>query len=337
MNGVPKDAAGRVVLVTGAAGEVGRRLCRRLVVGGWNVRALVLPGDRLRTRLDGLGCDIREGDVRDPGSLRGAAAGVDTVFHLAAVILAPDPALYEAINHRGTAHLVAAAAAAGVQHFIYVSSASVVYPRLTPYGSSKLAAERVVRAERRFAHTIVRPTLVYDESGGQEFMIFREHLRRFPIVPFIGDGAVLKRPVYSEDVVDGLARIAGNPVSHGKTYNLSGGEAISLDALARLVLELSGDSRPIVHVPVPLCQALAMALGWVMKDPPITPYAIAGFTNDADLDPASAIADLGYSPRGVRAGLRSCFPAAASRPTSTNQHENETVGAGHRPVDGRAP
>ena len=323
----------RVVLVTGAAGEVGRKLCRKLVAAGWSVRALTLPGDPLRARLDGLDCDIREGDIRDPASLGPAVAGVDTVFHLAAVILARDPGQYETVNHQGTAHMVDAAAAAGVQHFIYVSSASVVYPRLTPYGRSKLAAERLVQRERRFAHTIVRPTLVYDETGGQEFMIFREHLRRFPIVPFIGSGLALKRPVFSEDVVDGLARMAGKPASFGKTYNLSGGEAITLDALARLILDLSGERKPILHVPVVACRALATVLGWLMKDPPITPYAIAGFTNDADLDPTAAIADLGYSPRGVRAGLPRCFPAAAYTPI----HANETVGGTIPPVDGRAP
>ncbi len=43
----------RLVLVTGAAGEVGRRLVRRLVADGWRVRALVLPADPLRSRLDG--------------------------------------------------------------------------------------------------------------------------------------------------------------------------------------------------------------------------------------------------------------------------------------------
>ena len=322
-----------VVLVTGAAGEVGRRLCRKLVTAGWSVRALVLPGDPLRRRLDGLDCDVREGDIRDLESLGSAVAGVDTVFHLAAVILARDPGLYETINHQGTAHMVAAAAVAGVRHFVYVSSASVVYPRLTPYGRSKLAAERCVQAEGRFAHTIVRPTLVYDESGGQEFMIFREHLRRFPVVPFIGPGRVLKRPVFSEDVVDGLARIAGNQASFGKTYNLSGGEAITLDALARLILDLSGERKRILHVPVAVCRALATVLGWVMADPPITPYAIAGFTNDADLDPAAAIADLGYSPRGVRVGLASCFPSAAFTPTEPS----ETVDRAIRTVDGREP
>lgn len=297
----------RIVLVTGAAGEVGRGLCRKLAEAGWSVRALVLPRDPLRARLEGLGFDLREGDVRDPASLASAAAGVDTVLHLAAVILAHDPTVFETVNHQGTAHMVDAAAAAGVRHFVYVSSASVVYPRLTPYGRSKLAAEERVRAERRFAHTIVRPTLVYDQTGGQEFRIFCDHLRRFPIVPFIGDGAARKRPVHSEDVVDGLIRIVGNPIAFGKTYNLSGGETVTLDELARLVLELSGEPKPILHLPVALCRAMAVILGWAMKDPPVTPYSIAGFINHADLDPTAAIAEIGYHPRGVRAGLAGCF------------------------------
>jgi NADH dehydrogenase len=306
----------RLVLVTGAAGEVGRRLVRRLAGDGWRVRALVLPGDPLRARLDGAGCEIVEGDIRDARSLAPAVDGADTVLHLAAVILARDPGAYDAINRQGTANLVPAAAAAGVRHFVYVSSASVVYPRLTLYGQSKLAAEKLVAAERGLAHTIVRPTLVYDAGGGQEFMLFRKYLRRFPVVPFIGPGSALKRPVYSDDVVDGLARIAGNEACFGKTYNLSGAESISLADLGKLVLELEGARRPFLHVPVPVCRALASALGRVMKDPPITPYAIAGFTNDADLDCAPAIADFGYAPRGVREGLARCIsPPPNGSPT----------------------
>jgi NADH dehydrogenase len=299
----------RVVLVTGAAGEVGKHLVRRLSADGWTVRALVLPRDPLRARLDGLGCQIVEGDIRDPAALPAAVAGADTVLHLAAVILARDPALFETINRQGTANMVAAAAAAGVRHFVCVSSASVVYPRLTPYGRSKLAAERLLAAETRLAHTIVRPTLVYDETGGQEFMLFRRYLRRFPIVPFIGPGTAIKRPVHAEDVVDGLARIAGNPVCFGKTYNLSGPDPISLADLGKLILTLEGAQRPFLHVPLPICRGLAALLGRVMKDPPITPYAVAGFTNDADLDCAPATADFGYRPRGVHDGLARCLAA----------------------------
>jgi len=194
-----------------------------------------------------------------------------------------------------------------VRHFVYVSSASVVYPRLTPYGQAKLDAEVTVAAERRFAYTIVRPTLVYDEAGGQEFMMFRRHLRRFPIVPFIGPGTARKRPVHADDVVDGLARIVGNPRCFGKTYNLSGPEPITLRDLGKLVLELEGAERPFLHLPLPFCRALAAVLARVIKNPPLAPYAVAGFTNDADLDCAEARADFGYAPRGVRAGLTACL------------------------------
>jgi nucleoside-diphosphate-sugar epimerase len=304
----------RTALVTGAAGVMGVRLVRGLVAAGWRVRALVLPGDPLRARLDGLGnvVDVREGDVSDPASLRSVCDGVDTVYHLAAVIIAHDDAVFARVNRDGTGHMCAEAAAAGVRHFVYVSSASVTYPLLTAYGRSKRDAEELVTATRAFAHTIVRPTLVYDEAGGQEFLMFLRYLQRFPVVPFIGRGRARKRPVWSGDIVDGLLRLAGNAVSHGKTYNFSGGEPIEIAELGRLMLrhttQGNGAARPFLHLPVPLCRALSAVLGRVMAKPPLNRYVIAGMTNDADLDPSLATRDLGYRPIGVREGLERCFP-----------------------------
>jgi NADH dehydrogenase len=280
------------------------------------VRALVLPGDPLRARL-GPEVDVREGDVSDAASLRGVCDGVDTVYHLAAVIIAHDDAVFARVNRDGTKHMCAEAAAAGVRHFIYVSSASVTYPLLTAYGRSKRDAEELVTATRgngktRFAYTLVRPTLVYDEAGGQEFLMFLRYLQRFPVVPFIGRGRARKRPVWSGDIVDGLLRLAGNPVSHGKTYNFSGGEPIEIAELGRLMLRHAGrdksDARPFLHLPVPLCRALSFVLAKVMTRPPLNRYVIAGMTNDADLDPIEATRDLGYRPIGVREGLERCFP-----------------------------
>jgi nucleoside-diphosphate-sugar epimerase len=272
----------------------------------------VLPGDPLRARLDGLGCEIREGDVGDAASLRGVADGVDTVYHLAAVIISHDPSVFARVNRNGTAHVVAEAARARVRHFIYVSSASVTYPRRTPYAQSKLDAEELVRAERSFSHTIVRPTLVYDVGGGQELLMFLAYLRRFPVVPFIGSGHARKRPVWAGDIIDGLLRLAGNPVALGKTYNFSGGESISMIDFARLLLAQHGQSRRFVSLPVPLCRALAAVMGRVMERPPLTPSAIAGIVNDADLDPTPATRELGYRPISVREGLQRCFPIQLS-------------------------
>jgi hypothetical protein len=72
---------------------------------------------------------------------------------------------------------------------------------------------------------------------------------------------------------------------------------------------------------VSFCRGLAAVLARVMRDPPITPYAVAGFTHDADLDCAQATADFGYAPRGVRAGLAACISAAVDAASSTTPTE----------------
>lgn len=296
------------ISVTGAGGVMGQRLVRGLVERGFEVRCLVLPGDPSARALARLGAELREGNVEDAASLTGLCDGVHTVYHLAAVIISYDQDVFRRVNLQGTANVVEEARRAGVRHFIYVSSASVTYPKRTPYAESKLAAEQLVSAERSFEHTIVRPTLVYDVTGGQELAMFRSYLERFPVVPFIGDGTALKRPVWAGDVVDGLLRLADNPRSHGKLYSFSGGEAISILELAKLILEHGGKRRPFVHVPVPVCVAIARVSRLFMQRPPLTTNAIAGIVNDADLDPSEACSDLGYRPLGVREGFARCFP-----------------------------
>jgi nucleoside-diphosphate-sugar epimerase len=297
-------------LVTGAAGVMGSRLAARLRGAGWRVRALVLPGDPLRARVEALGCELHEGDVSQASTLTGLCGGVDLVYHLAAVIISHDSAVFQRVNRDGTAHVLSEARKANVPHFVYVSSASVVYPRRTRYAESKLAAEQLVQASG-LPFTIVRPTLVYDVGGGQELLMFLDYLRRFPVVPFIGAGGALKRPVWAEDIVDGLLRLAGAPQALGKTYNFSGAEAISMLELARLLLLHHDRARPFVHLPVWLCRALAALSSTFMQRPPLTQSAIAGVVNDANLDPALAMQEIGYAPLGVRRGFELCFPRAA--------------------------
>jgi nucleoside-diphosphate-sugar epimerase len=300
------------VLVTGAAGVMGARLVLGLLERGYAVRCLVLPGDPLQSRLEGLGCETRVGDVTASDSLVGICDGIDTVYHLAAVIISYDHSVFRRVNLEGTAHMAAAAAASSVRHFVYVSSASVTYARRTPYAESKLEAERIVRSTRAFAHTIVRPTLAYDESGGQEVRMFLEYLQRYPVVPFIGAGRAMKRPVWTGDIVDGLLRLANNPVSYGKTYNFSGAEPIAIADLAHLMLRHHGADKPFFPVPVAVCQAVARVLRLFMRRPPLTSNAIAGVIHDADLDPAQATRDLGYRPIGVHDGFHRCFPMTPS-------------------------
>jgi NADH dehydrogenase len=296
-----------MILVTGGAGVMGSRLVRGLVSRGWGVRALTLPGDPWVSRLADVDCELVYADIADPASLDGAFDGVQTVYHLAAVILSHDPAVFQRINIAGTRNVLRAAAAAGARHFIHISSVSVRYPHPTPYSLSKRECERLVREQKRMAWTIVRPSLAYGPNGGQEFMLFMEYLKKFPVVPFIGRGRALKNPVHVDDLMRGFLAIAGNLRTHGKTYHFTGGEEITIWDLAHLMLRLQGIRKPFLPVPVVCCRALARVMAAFMRRPPLTWNIIAGITQDANPDHTAATEDLGYRPIGVSEGLKRCF------------------------------
>lgn len=293
-----------MILITGGAGVVGRRLCKGLIEKGFEIRVLDRPG----TSLPGLDVDLVHGDITDPTTLKGLFDGVETVYHLAAVILPPDDSWFQRVNVEGTRNVIEAATEARVKHFVLISSASVVYPHTTAYSLSKRETEAMISAQTAMAYTIIRPTLVYDENGGEEFMRYLDQLKRWPIVPIIGDGSAKKNPVHTDDIMDGLIAIAGNEKTQGKTYAFSGGEDIGMWHLSKLMLAHQGLSRPFVRIPVWAARAAAWLLGKLMANPPITWQMIAGVIQDANLDHSDATEDFGYAPKGVHEGFQICWP-----------------------------
>ena len=251
--------------VTGAAGVMGPRLVRRLAsrrAGG--CAALVLPRrSAARAARRSRAARFVEGDIATPRRSRGACAGVDTVYHLAAVILARDPRDFDARQPRrhgppGRARPRGRRAPL----------------RLRLLGLGDLPAPHALRASPSWRPSVSSPasarsrtpscgpTLVYDETGGQEFMLFLRYLQRFPVVPFIGPGTARKRPVCSDDVVDGLVRMAGNPVQLRQDLQLQRRRA-DHDARPRPADAASstGAPRPFLHVPVPLLPRARAAAG----------------------------------------------------------------------------
>ena len=126
---------------------------------------------------------------------------------------------------------------------------------------------------------------------------------------------------------------SGNPVCFGKTYNLSGAEPITLRALGKLMLELEGGASG------RSCTCRCRCAGRspprsarVMKNPPLTPYAVAGFTNDADLDCGEAMPTSAIAPRGVRAGLARCSQQGARHDGTSKSTPRARAGAAFTPA-----
>jgi nucleoside-diphosphate-sugar epimerase len=296
-----------MILVTGGLGVMGSTLVKGLVERGFKVRVLD-NSDRFRSRLDGYNVDIRIGDITRPESLAGCFDGVDTIYHLAAVLIVYDPTLFQKINVGGTRNVIDASIKAGVSHFILVSSASVTYQFTTPYSLSKRETERMIKEQTAMKWTIVRPTLAYNENGGEEFNMFLAYLKKYPSVPFIGAGRALKRPVHCDDLMKGFLAIAGNPKTFGKTYAFSGGEAIAIRDMAKLMLKHVGQEKPIITIPIPICRLIAFFAEKFQKKPVLTWNAIAGVMQDANLDNSEAQSDLDYRPVSFREGLQKAYP-----------------------------
>lgn len=297
-----------MILVSGGAGVMGSEVVKELVKKGNKVRVLTIPNDPYVSRLDGVDCEIVYGDVSDGSSLEGIFDGVKTIYHMAAIIITHDPALFEKINVEGTRNMIEGGIAAGTDHFIIVSSASVIYEKTTAYSLSKRECERLVKEQDKMQYTIIRPTLAYNENGGQEYLMFLDYLKKYPVVPFIGKGKALKNPVHVDDLMKGFLAIPGNKKTYGKTYNFGGGEDLPIWDVAHLMLKHQKIKKSFLAIPVPICILLSKIMTLFMKKPPLTWNAIAGIIQSANLDNSLARQDLGYNPIGFKEGLQKCFP-----------------------------
>jgi len=251
-------------LVTGATGHIGSTLCRALSEAGVAVRALVRPSSD-RSVLEALGAEIVEGDVLDPGSLRRGAAGVDAVFHLAAVFdLHPkDLALAERVAVEGTRNALATARGAGARVVLAssVAAAGVADGPSTlldeeswadapnvPYYRVKLAQEReALRAAAELGVDLVRvlPTLVLGPGDGRI-----TPSTRWLLDMALGRGATADGGVNVVDVRD-LANAfvaAARSATPGERL-IVGGENVLLRDFGAEVSRRTG--RPLRHVTLP--------------------------------------------------------------------------------------
>ena len=241
------------ILITGASGFVGHRLCAKLLAEGWTVRGTLLPDETLAA----LPPDVEPALVEPLGPdtpWQQALTGVDTVVHLAArVHIMDDPVSdplteFRKVNTEGTARLAAEAARCGVKRLVFISSIKVngeetdtPYTEESPakpadpYGISKWEAEQALRqieAETGLEVVIVRPTLVYGPGVKANFLKMMQAIKRRIPLPFASINNQ-RSLIYVGNLVDALATCATHPVAAGKTYLVSDGTDVSTPELIR--------------------------------------------------------------------------------------------------------
>jgi len=307
------------ILITGASGNMGTALLRRLagepgveVVG---VARRPPPADREPyAGVEWLRCDL--GDRDAVATLRPALEGVDAVVHLAwAIQPNRDREATARTNITGTRHAVEAVVAAGVPHLVHLSSLGVYSPgakeprigedwptggiRSSFYSRDKVAMERLLdRVERQrpgLAVTRVRPTLVL--QGAAASAIRRYFLGPLLPVRLVGRVGVPALPlpaglrfqvVHAEDVADALWRILDRRATGA--FNLVAEPPVEPEDLARL---LGG-----VRLPAPGSAVRGLTwLSWRLGLQPTDPGWVDMVLSVPLLSGRRAREELGWEPR----------------------------------------
>ncbi len=236
-----------MILLTGATGNVGSALLRRLTVEGKRVRCLVRDPRRLgpeRVRVQ-----IALGDLSDPGSFRNAMRGVKTVIHLAASVRDQPRGSIEELNGVATQRLLAAAERTGVERFVFFSAIGAEPHSSTRFFRAKALAERAV-AESEIPSIVFAPSLVY--SPGDPWITLLERMSLLPFMPVSGTGRARYQPMWAVDAADCVEAALEREPQPDERYELAGPEILSYNDMARLVLRTAKRRRRLLHVPLPV-------------------------------------------------------------------------------------
>lgn len=261
------------ILVTGADGFIGSHLTEKLVEDGHQVRAFAyynsfnswgwldtLPKDKLNE------IEIFAGDVRDPNGVRKAVAGMDEVFHLAALIAIPysyhSPDSYVDTNIKGTLNVLQAVRDHGTQR-VLVTSTSEVYGTAqyvpidekhpfqgqSPYSATKIGADRIAESFYRSFElpvTIVRPFNTYGPRQSARAVIptiITQLLSGMTEIK-LGTLTPTRDFTFVKDTVEGFLAIAKFNETIGEEINIASQQEISIGELAQeMIRQINPEAR----------------------------------------------------------------------------------------------
>lgn len=256
-------------LVTGAAGFIGRSIAAALLAQGESVRGVDNFITGKRSNLVGLeAMEFLDGDLTDPAVCAAACAGVEIVFHEAALASVPrsvaDPVGTNANCVNATLNVLVAARAAGVRRVVYAGSSSAygdtpTLPKreemtpnpISPYAVAKLAGEHYMQV---FARVYGLETVVlryFNVFGPYQdptshysgvLAIFCRRMLAGELPTIYGDGEQSRDFTYIENVVHANLLAAAAPAEKvaGRMMNAATGSRITLNQTFEILRELTG-------------------------------------------------------------------------------------------------
>lgn len=306
------------ILITGATGFLGGAMLRAYAERGADILALTRQDKNQqfseRTKAHP---NVRwvNGDITRPETLDPLFENVKIVIHAAGQLGAFDitEEQYDAIHVDGTRNLLVAAARAGVDKFLHISSCGVQGPTgktpqtedfpynpSNPYESSKAEAEQMALnfAKEGLPIIIGRPDFLYGPHDLHVLGLFRAIANQRYV--HIGGGMATCVPTYIDDCVNGLI-LALECGRIGEIYQITGERPVTFRQMTQAIADELNVSHTNIGLPRPLAYAAASVCELIFplagQSPPLTRGAVDFFGNDHQFSYEKARRLLGYEPR----------------------------------------
>jgi len=287
-----------MILITGAAGYIGRHIVVRLVAQGERPRCLVRDIQRATSILPADKVELVEGDTTSPASLEAAVQGVDTIVHAAFMTADRKQSAgnsYAKTNVQGTANLIRAAKKAGVKRIIEMSGLGTRPDKPGSYMQGRYMAEKMLK-ESGLDWTIIQPSVLFGKNA-PFIKGLSDLIRTSPVVPLVGGGKIMFQPIYVEDVVTVIIKVLEEPErTRNKSYTIGGPEYYSYTQIIDALLQAMHKSRIKAPAPTPLVGIGAAVMEAVLPKPLLTKAAMTLFTFDNTTDLNSIQRDFGFTP-----------------------------------------
>ncbi len=311
------------ILITGANGFVGSRLCRRFASAGFRVIAGVRKTSDL-SLLEGVEVEYRYGDVTQAESLPDMVRGVNYIIHNAGVVKVKRKEMFFEVNEKGTLNLFEAIASHNptVKRAVYISSQAAAGPSIdgepvseddpphpiTTYGRSKLAGERAaLRFADSFPVVSIRPPAIYGPGDTEMFSFFQIAYRR--IRPIFGDPDRTFQPVYVDDLCEGVLKAVTTETFSGSIYFIADQYSYTMRRAMQILQEACGRKGFPLFIPVPVFRSIAalseFAFKVAGKPPMLTREKVGELLASWHVSTDKAKRDLGFEstvafPEGAR-------------------------------------